>query len=329
MNRRGFIALVGGAAAAWPLAAWGQQANRVRSIGALFAVPENNPEGQVWLSAFVQSLASLGWTSGGNVRIETRWTGGDANKVKAYAAELVALKPDVILAAGSVGVSALHKETRAIPIVAAQIVDPVNSGLVASLAHPGGNITGFMNFEDAIGGKWLATLKDVAPGIDRVIVMLNPNNLSHGRLSRTIETSALSLGIRITAATVRSASEIERVFNEFAPNSQIGMIVLPDTVTVSNANRIIALAAQHRLPAVYAFRYFTAAGGLVSYGSDQADLYRRAAFYVDRILRGTNPADLPVEVPTKFELVINLKTAKAMGLTVPPTVLIRADEVIE
>lgn len=329
MNRRGFIALVGGAAAAWPLAAWGQQANRVRSIGALFAVPENNPEGQVWLSAFVQSLASLGWTSGGNVRIETRWTGGDANKVKAYAAELVALKPDVILAAGSVGVSALHKETRAIPIVAAQIVDPVNSGLVASLAHPGGNITGFMNFEDAIGGKWLATLKDVAPGIDRVIVMLNPNNLSHGRLSRTIETSALSLGIGITAATVRSASEIERVFNEFAPNSQIGMIVLPDTVTVSNANRIIALAAQHRLPAVYAFRYFTAAGGLVSYGSDQADLYRRAAFYVDRILRGTNPADLPVEVPTKFELVINLKTAKAMGLTVPPTVLIRADEVIE
>jgi len=329
MNRRGFIALVGGAAAAWPLAAWGQQANRVRSIGALFAVPENNPEGQVWLSAFVQSLASLGWTSGGNVRIETRWTGGDANKVKAYAAELVALKPDVILAAGSVGVSALHKETRAIPIVAAQIVDPVNSGLVASLAHPGGNITGFMNFEDAIGGKWLATLKDVAPGIDRVIVMLNPNNLSHGRLSRTIETSALSLGIGITAATVRSASEIERVFNEFTPNSQIGMIVLPDTVTVSNANRIIALAAQHRLPAVYAFRYFTAAGGLVSYGSDQADLYRRAAFYVDRILRGTNPADLPVEVPTKFELVINLKTAKAMGLTVPPTVLIRADEVIE
>jgi len=329
MNRRGFIALVGGAAAAWPLAAWGQQANRVRSIGALFAVPENNPEGQVWLSAFVQSLASLGWTSGGNVRIETRWTGGDANKVKAYAAELVALKPDIILAAGSVGVSALHKETRAIPIVAAQIVDPVNSGLVASLAHPGGNITGFMNFEDAIGGKWLATLKDVAPGIDRVIVMLNPNNLSHGRLSRTIETSALSLGIGITAATVRSASEIERVFNEFAPNSQIGMIVLPDTVTVSNANRIIALAAQHRLPAVYAFRYFTAAGGLVSYGSDQADLYRRAAFYVDRILRGTNPADLPVEVPTKFELVINLKTAKAMGLTVPPTVLIRADEVIE
>jgi len=329
MNRRGFIALVGGAAAAWPLAAWGQQANRVRSIGALFAVPENNPEGQVWLSAFVQSLASLGWTSGGNVRIETRWTGGDANKVKAYAAELVALKPDIILAAGSVGVSALHKETRAIPIVAAQIVDPVNSGLVASLAHPGGNITGFMNFEDAIGGKWLATLKDVAPGIDRVIVMLNPNNLSHGRLSRTIETSALSLGIRITAATVRSASEIERVFNEFTPNSQIGMIVLPDTVTVSNANRIIALAAQHRLPAVYAFRYFTAAGGLVSYGSDQADLYRRAAFYVDRILRGTNPADLPVEVPTKFELVINLKTAKAMGLTVPPTVLIRADEVIE
>ncbi|HXZ21444.1 MAG TPA: ABC transporter substrate-binding protein [Pseudolabrys sp.] len=329
MNRRGFIALVGGAAAAWPLAAWGQQANRVRSIGALFAVPENNPEGQVWLSAFVQSLASLGWTSGGNVRIETRWTGGDANKVKAYAAELVALKPDIILAAGSVGVSALHKETRAIPIVAAQIVDPVNSGLVASLAHPGGNITGFMNFEDAIGGKWLATLKDVAPGIDRVIVMLNPNNLSHGRLSRTIETSALSLGIGITAATVRSTSEIERVFNEFAPNSQIGMIVLPDTVTVSNANRIIALAAQHRLPAVYAFRYFTAAGGLVSYGSDQADLYRRAAFYVDRILRGTNPADLPVEVPTKFELVINLKTAKAMGLTVPPTVLIRADEVIE
>jgi putative ABC transport system substrate-binding protein len=329
MRRREFITLLGGAAASWPLAARAQQPDRVRRIGVLMSFSESDPDAQALLSAFVQALPALGWTDGRNVRIDTRWAGGEANQLKAHAVELVSLKPDAILVAGTLGLLALRQETRSIPIVFVQVGDPVESGLVASLAHPGGNITGFTTFEHAIGGKWLALLKEIAPRIGRVAVILNPENATHPGLLRAIETLAPSSGVQVTPVRVRDAGDIERAVNAFAPGPDPGLIVLPDAVTLVHRDLIIALAARYRLPATYPIRSFAMSGGLISYGYVAADLYRRAALYVDRILRGASPADLPIQAPTKFELVINLKTAKALGLDVPWFLQQRADEVIE
>ncbi len=328
MRRREFIRLLGGAATAWPLAARAQP-ERVRRIGVLMSFSKSDPEAQAFLSAFVQALAPLGWTDGRNVRIDARWAGGEANQLKAHAVELVSLKPDAILVAGTLGLLSLRKETRSIPIVFVQVGDPVESGLVASLARPGGNITGFTTFEHAMGGKWLEVLKEIAPRIGRVLVILSPENATHPGLLRALETAAPSSGVQVTAARVRDAGDIERAVNAFAPSPDAGLIVLPDAVTFVHRDLIVASAARHRLPAIYAFRHFAKSGGLISYGYDPVDLYRRAASYVDRILQGASPADLPIQAPTKFELVINLKTAKALGLDVPPSVLARADEVIE
>jgi putative ABC transport system substrate-binding protein len=323
--------LTGGAAAAscvsWPLAAHAQQGGRVRRIGVLMAFLPGDSVSQRLLSAFVQALAPLGWTDRRSVQIDTRWSGGAADRLKADAAELVKLKPDVILTASMLALSALHQETRTIPIVFVQVLDPVGSGLVASLARPGGNITGFTNFEHAIGGKWLQTLKEIAPRIDRVAVMLNPENSAHPGLLRSIEAAAA--GVQVIAPRVRDAGDIERAANEFASGPDAGLILLPDALMTAHRDLIIALAARYKLPAVYPFRYYVGAGGLMSYGNDAADSYRRAASYVDRILRGASPADLPVQAPTKFELAINLKTAKALGLTIPESFLLRADEVVE
>ena len=329
MRRREFLGVLAGLATAWPLAAHAQQRDGMRRIGVMFGVSEDNPEGQMWLSVFVQTLASLGWTRDRNARIEVRWTGGDAAKIKAYAAELVGLKSDAILVSGTAGTSALRRETRAIPLVGVQVIDPVASGFAESLAHPGGNFTGFTNFEDSIGGKWLGTLMEVAPHIERVAVLASPANVAHPRVARIIETSARSLGVHTVTAYVRSAADIEPAFGASAMGPKSGLVVLPDTVTASQGPLIARLAAQHQSPAIYPFRYFTANGGLMSYGLDQSDFYRRAAGYVSRILRGEKPADLPVQGPTKFELVINLKVARALGLSVPESFLLRADEVIE
>jgi putative ABC transport system substrate-binding protein len=329
MRRREFITLLGGAAVGWPLAARAQQGERMRRIGVLMSFSKSDPEAQAFLSAFVQALAPLGWTDGRNVRIDTRWAGSEANQLKAHAVELVGLKPDAILVAGTLGLLALRQETRSIPIVFVQVGDPVASGLVASLARPGGNITGFTTFEHAMGGKWLEVLKEIAPRISRVLVILSPENATHPGLLRALETAAPSSGVQVTAARVRDAGDIERAVNAFAPGPDAGLIVLPDAVTFVHRDLIVASAARRRLPAIYAFRHFAKSGGLMSYGYDPVDLYRRAASYVDRILKGATPADLPIQAPTKFELVINLKTAKALGLKVSESFLLRADEVIE
>jgi putative ABC transport system substrate-binding protein len=326
MKRREFIAGLGGAAAVGARGAWGQQNGRVRRIGVLLGVAEGTPN--IWLTTFEQELARLGWTQGRNAQIEVRWSGGDANKVRAYMAELVALKPDVILASGTLAVSAVQKETRTIPVIGVLVIDMVASGFAKSLAHPGGNITGFSNFETAIGGKWLLTLKEVAPNIERVAVMLNPDNRAHAGIAQTIEVASQSLGLRSTRLPVHSTEDIAQRIAEIAGQAN-SLVVLPDTVTISHSNLIIALAAKHQVPAVYPYRQYGAAGGLMSYGPDQNDFYRRAASYADRILRGESPADLPIQTPTKFELVFNLKAAKALGLSVPEAFLVRADEVIE
>ena len=329
MRRREFITLLGGAAAVWPLAARAQQVDRVRRIGVLMGADEGDPEAQRYIKAFLLRLQELGWVHGRNVQIDYRWGGADSDRIRTYAGELVGLKPDVILAQTSLVMPPLQRETRTIPIVFMQINDPVESGMVASMAHPGGNITGFTSFELTVGGKWLEMLKEIAPSVTRVAVILNPVQSPQVAILRAIEAVAPSVGVPVTVAGVQDAAGIERAVSAFARESNGGLIVLPNPVTIGNRKLIIALAARHRLPAVYAYRYFVTDGGLMSYGVDLADLYRRAAGYVDRILKGEKPADLPVQAPTKYELVINLKTAKALGLAVPPSVLTRADEVIE
>jgi len=329
LRRRQFITLLGGAAAVWPLAAHAQQPNRMRRIGVMMGVPESNQNGQAWLSAFIQGLAHLGWASGRNIHIDTRWGAGDASGVRASAAELVGLKPDAILATGTLATSLLQQETRSIPIVVVLIIDPVASGFAASMVRPAGNITGFTNFEYAIGGKWVEVLKEVAPDTEHIGAVLNPANVAHANFARAIEASASSKRIRVTTIPVRNAGEIELGISSFGRNTKAALIVLPDTVTVSQRDLITGLAVRHRLPSAYPYRDFVAAAGLISYGPDQITFYRQAAVYVDRILKGEKPADLPVQAPTKYELVINLKTAKALGLEVPPMLLARADEVIE
>ena len=329
MRRRDFISLIGGATVAWPLAARAQQSDRVRRVGVLMGTVEGDPEGQRYIKAFQQGLQALGWAPGRNVQIEYRWCGSDTDRIQTYAAELVGLKPDVILAQTSLITAPLQRETRTIPIIFTQVNDPVETGIVASMAHPGGNITGFTSFELTVGGKWLQILKEIAPSVTRVAVILNPVQSPQIAILHAIEAVAPSVGVPVTVAGVHDAAEIERVISAFARELNGGLIVLPNPVTIVNRELIIALADRYRLPAVYAYRYFITDGGLMSYGVDLADLYRRAAGYVDRILKGDKPADLPVQAPTKYDHVINLRTAKALGLTVPPQLLARADEVIE
>ena len=331
MRRRDFIKVIAGAAAIWPLAARAQRPDRLRRIGVLIGLAENDPEAQNWISAFTQRLQELGWTTGRNVRIDYRWAGGVGESIRAPAAELVAMAPDVILADGTLAVLALQNESRTVPIVFVQAPDPVGIGIVPSLAHPGGNVTGFTHFEYPTAGKWLEALKEIAPRTSRALVLVrNPTpNTPGAKTVAAIGTVALTLGVQLTAGQVMGAAEIERAINAFAAEPNGGLIALPNTITSIHRELIVALAARYRMPAVYPYRHFVTAGGLLSYNIDTRQQFRQAASYVDRILKGEKPADLPVQQPTKFELVINLKTAKALGLDVPPMLLARADAVIE
>jgi putative tryptophan/tyrosine transport system substrate-binding protein len=325
-SRRNFITLLGGAAAAWPLAARAQQAERMRRIGVLFNLAADDAEGQGRVAAFQQALQQLGWADGRNVRIDYRWA-GDTGRFRRYAEELLALAPDVVLASATPSVQALQQATGAVPIVFANVSDPVAAGIVDSLARPGGNTTGFTYFEFGFGAKWLELLKEIAPRVTRVAV-LRDLTVGTAQLS-AMQAVAPSFNVELSVVGVRDASEIERSVTAFARSSNGGMIVTASTSAVVHRNLITMLAGRHGLPAVYSFRYFVTAGGLISYGPDTIDPLRRAAGYVDRILKGEKPADLPVQAPVKYELVINLKTAKALGLDVPPTLLARADAVVE
>jgi putative ABC transport system substrate-binding protein len=329
MQRREFITLVGGAAAAWPLAVRAQQGERVRRIGALYTGAADDRIGQARNAAFLQRLNELGWTEGRNMRIDIRWAAADADRIRKYATELIGLEPDVILAPGSATVGPLLQATRSIPIVFAIVPDPVGAGYVDSLAHPGGNATGFLSFEYGIGAKWLELLKEIAPGVKRAAILRDPAISGGIGLFGAIQSAAPSLALEVSTVNVRDAGEIEHAVTTFARFANGGLIVTNSPLAVLHRRLIIALAARHKLPAVYFERGFVADGGLISYGPNFVDQYRQAAGYVDRILKGEKAADLPVQAPTKYELTINLKTAKALGLTVPPTLLARADEVIE
>ena len=329
MRRREFITLLGGAAATWPLAARGQQGERVRRIGVLINMAADDPEGHARITAFAQGLQEAGWTTGRNVRIDYRWGGAGADAMAKYAAELVALAPDVILAATSSSVVALQRITRTIPIVFVQVIDPVSAGFVASLARPGGNATGFTIIEYGFSGKWLELLKEIAPRITRAAVIRDPTGAFQMGQMGAIQSVAPSLGVELRPVEARDAGEIERAVTAFARSGNGGLIVLSGNSSLAHRELIVTLAARERLPAVYADRVFVARGGLMSYDTNRIEQYRRAVGYVDRVLKGENPADLPVQAPTKYELVINLKAAKALGLDVPPTLLARADEVIE
>ena len=330
MRRRELITLLGGAAVAWPLAARAQQRERMRRIGVLMRLAADDLEGQARIAAFLQGLQEGGWSVGRNVRIDYRWALGDAERSRKYAAELVALAPDAILAAGGAVVAPLLQATRTVPIVFAQTPDPVGAGFVASLARPGGNATGFAIFEFGISGKWLELLKEIAPRVTRAAVLRDLALAAGSGQLGAIQSVAPSFGVELSPIDVRGADEIEHAVTAFARSSSNGgLIVTGSALATVHRDLIVALAARHRLPAVYPVRVFATGGGLISYGPDSIDPYRQAAGYVDRILRGEKPADLPVQTPTKYELVINLKTAKALGLDVPPTLLARADEVIE
>ena len=328
MRRRRFITLLGGAAATWPFAAWAQQPERMRRIGVILPAAANDLEYQTWVGAFLQALAQLGWTIGHNVRIDTRWATANHAEIRKQVSELVALGPDVIVASGTSTVGPLLQATRTVPIVFPSVADPVGAGFVDSLARPGGNATGFLLFEYSLGGKWLELLKQIAPGLTRVAVLRDAAASGQGQFG-AIQAVAPSLKLEVSPVNMRDAGEIERAIAAFARSPNGGLIVTGSAPAVTHRDLIIALAARYKLPAVYYERFFAVAGGLISYGVDRIHQYRQAAGYVDRILKGENPADMPVQVPTKYQLVINLKTAKALGLTVPPTLLASADEVIE
>jgi putative tryptophan/tyrosine transport system substrate-binding protein len=329
LGRRGFITLLGGAAVAWPLGAWAQQPDRARRIGILIHYSQTDREGQARIAAFLDTLQRLGWTEGRNVRIEHRWSAGDAGRERASAAELVRSTPDVMVVSGWTALAELQRLTRTIPIVFTQVSDPVGAGFVAALARPGGNVSGFQNFETAIGGKWLGVLKEAAPNMRRAAVLFGSDSAATVAMLHAAEAVAPSLDVQVTAMDVRGGVEIEAAIATFAAQPDGGLIITPHPTLIPNRGSIILLAVRHRLPAVYPFRYVAAEGGLMSYGPDQIDQWRGAATYVDRILRGEKPGELPVQAPTKFELVINLKAAKVIGLNIPPTLPLRADEVIE
>ena len=328
MRRRDFITLVG-SAALMPLTGHAQQTEGKRRIGVLMAISADDPEGETRITAFRQGLQKLGWAEGRNVQVDTRWTAGNIDLDRKFAAELVALAPDVLLATASQTVAALQAATRSIPIVFVNAVDPVGAGVVDSLAQPGGHVTGFTLFEYGISAKWLELLKEIAPRVTRAAVIRSAAPLAGPAQFAVIQAAAPSFGVEVRPVGVHDAPEIERAVTAFARSSNGGLIVTAIPPVAVHRELIVALAARHRLPAVYSFRYYATSGGLISYGPDTTDPYRRAADYVDRILKGEKPADLPVQAPTKYELVINLKTAKALGLEVPPTLLARADEVIE
>lgn len=329
MKRRDFIKLVGGVAAAWSLPAGEQQAGRMRRISALMNLEASDPESQLYIAAFLQELQKLGWTVGRNVRIDYRWTAGDADRVRKYAAELVALAPDVILTVGGSHVGPLQQVTHTVPIVFVQVADAVGGGFVNSLARPGGNATGFTNFEFDISTKWLEILKQTAPRMTRTAVLRDPANPSGPGQFGAIQAVAPSFGVEVIPIGLHDAGEIERGLTAFSRGSNGGLIVTPSSLAIVHRKLIITLTARLRLPAIYPFRYFVTDGGLISYGPDVADQYRRAAGYVDRILKGEKPADLPVQQSTKIDLAINLKTAKTLGLTVPPNLLASADAVLK
>jgi putative ABC transport system substrate-binding protein len=331
MRRREFITLLGGAAAAWPFAAHTQEAQRIRRVGIISSIGESDLDTLAPHEAFRRSLQQLGWIEGRNVRFDSRFgTAGNPELVRKSAAELLALSPDVIVAGGSPNVRALQQATRSVPIVFAQVVDPVGGGLVQSLARPGGNTTGFIAFEYGLSVKWLELLKEIAPSVTRVGVIRESDNSVGIGIWAAMQGAAPSLKVELSPVDLRDAGDIERLTATFAGGSPSGGLIVTSTgLTIMNRDLISSLAARHRLPAVYSFRYFVTAGGLISYGPDPVDVYPRAAGYVDRILKGEKPADLPVQAPTKYELVINLKTAKALGIDIPPQLLARADEVIE
>jgi ABC-type uncharacterized transport system substrate-binding protein len=328
MKRRQFMTLLAGTAA-WPLAARAQQAGQMRRIGVLLPTAADDAVYQTRMSAFLGELQQLGWTDGRNVRVDTRWAASDPDLIRKYAGELVALAPDVIMAFTSAAVPPLQQVTRVIPIVFAIVADPVGAGYVESLARPGANVTGFTTFEYALGGKWLELLKEIAPRTARVAVLRDPAIAAGPAEFGAIQTVAPSLGVELRPVDVRNAGEIERAITAFAASSNGGLIITGSAAATVHRELIIALAARHRLPAIYYARYYVTGGGLISYGPDFLDQCRRAAGYIDRILKGAKPADLPVQAPTKYELVINLKTAKALGINVPPTLLATADEIID
>jgi putative ABC transport system substrate-binding protein len=329
MRRREFITLLGGAAAAWPLAARAQQAERMRRIGVLMPRDESDPEAKRRLSVFTQALADLGWTDGRNVRMDVGWAGGDINQIRALAQQLVSLQPDIIVTGGTPATVAVQRETRTIPIVFANVGDPVASGIVGRLDRPSGNITGFANVEAPLGGKWLELLLEIAPGLKRAALVFNPNTIPRIGGAAPFETAARSLKVMPLHAPVHSDVEIEMAIIGLGREPGGGLLVPPDVFMLMHRAPIISSAARNNVPAIYGQSDFARDGGLLSYGFDPVDNFRRAASYVNRILRGEKPGDLPVQFPTKFEMVLNLKTAKALGLTVPPSILLRADEVIE
>jgi putative ABC transport system substrate-binding protein len=332
MKRRDFIAILSGAAAAWgawPLTLRAQQSERLRRVGILMTLGEDDTEGQRRVNAFVQNLQELGWIGGRNVSFETRWGAGDSDRSRTFAAEMAALGPDVILAPGSVTVAPLLQATRSVPIVFVHVPDPVSAGFVDSLARPGGNATGFTQFEFSLAGKWLEFLKEISPTISRVGVLRDPTLTTSIAQFAAMQTVAPALGVDLVPLNARDAGEIERTVAAFARVPHRGLVVSSNPFVATHRALIITLAAQHKIPAIFVERLFASAGGLMSYGPDFVDQFKRAAAYVDRILKGEKPADLPVQAPTRYELVINLKTAKALGLTIPSALLARADEVIE
>ncbi len=329
MRRRDFVTGIAGATAAWPLAARAQQADRVRRVGILLNFDEGDPVPQARIAAFLQELARLGWTVGRNLHIDARFGGGDAEKIRRYVAELVSLGPDAILTAGGTSLGPLIQATRTVPIVFASSVDPVGAGFVESLARPGGNVTGFATFDFSLSGKWIELLKRIAPGTTRAVVLRDSTVSAGPGQFAVIQAAASAFGIEVSAGNMRDAGEIERAVAAVARTPNAAMIVTASAPAIRHIDLLLALAARHRLPATYPQREFVARSGLVSYGPDNIDLYRRAAGYVERILKGEKPADLPVQAPTKFELVVNLKTAKALGLDVPDALLAAADHVIE
>jgi putative ABC transport system substrate-binding protein len=328
VKRREFITLLGGTGV-WPLAARAQQPDRVRRVGFLISTAETDQEARAWITAFERRFAELGWVDGRNVRIEYRFGEGNATRMPQLAKELLELRPDAVLAATFSAATAMRQQTLSIPIVFVMVADAVSAGFVTNLARPEGNITGITNFEFSIGGKWLQVIKECAPAVSSVAVIFDPANPTWAPYLRTVEAAAPTFGMQLTPAGVTNAADIDRDITAFSRKPHGAIVVIPAPVTVLHRDKIIAMAAQHRLPAVYPYRFYALSGGLVSYGVDLLESYRRAASYVDRILKGAKPADLPVELPTKFELVINLKTAKALGITVPPTLLATASEVIE
>jgi putative ABC transport system substrate-binding protein len=328
MRRRDFITLFG-AAVAWPLAARAQQGERMRRIGVLIQVAEGDPQARIEVAAFLRGLQELGWSEGRNLQVDTRWGGGDADRIRKYAAELVALAPEVVLALGGTVAGALQQASGTVPVVFVNVTDPVGRGYVASLAQPMGNATGFTSFEFGMGGKWLEVLKEIAPRVTRAAVLRDPVITAGIGYLAAIHALAPSIRVQVIPVDVRTTSDIERAVAAFARTPMGGLIVTADPAAIVHRETIITLAARHRLPAIYPYRFFVTSGGLISYGLDNIEQYRLAAGYVDRILKGEKPADLPIQAPTKYELVINLKTAKALGLDVPATVLALADEVIE